>query len=263
MTPRSPIAVRLLAALCVLEGLVILFLLARQSDVYPLIMGIEPEAKPVAVAAATKTAPVFPAAPAAKPPGPAELPQKYAALEKEYAALKQELDVRRSEISFSYGTLRDSGRFVGMTFRKMFEAAAARGVEEAQARLADNQINVLSLGPHIQDAEVMESDPGSFAQFQTALLGEVLELPAERRGEIEALLTELKTQSLRAEMGSPEWLQLNDTALARITGLLSPTRQQALQPQLEFLQRYGVLMIPAYSILRAPTPTVVPTPGSR
>ena len=189
-------------------------------------------------------------------PAPAELEKRNEVLETKLAEVTKELDVRKSEISFSYGSIRESGRFVGMTFRKMFETAAAREIKEAQARMADNQINVLSLGPFIQDAEVIESDPVSFAQFQAPLISEVLGLPAERGAEVESLLADLKAKSLKVEEGSPEWVQLNDTALQRITALLPEAQRQAMKSQLDFLQQYGVLVIPAYSILRAPTPTI-------
>jgi len=188
---------------------------------------------------------------------PAELAKQNQALETKLTEVTKELDQRKSEISFSYGSVRDSGRFVGMTFRKMFEAAAARETSEAQRRTTDNQINVLSLGPFIQDAEVFESDPASFAQFQAPLISEVLGLPAERGTEIETLLADLKAKSLKVEEGSTEWLQLNDTALQKIVALVPESQKPAMQARIDFLQRYGVLMIPAYSILRAPTPTVV------
>ena len=103
----------------------------------------------------------------------------------------------------------------------------------------------------------MESDPGAFAQFQAPLISEVLGLPPERAAELEGLLSDLKSQSLKVEEGSAEWMGLNDTALQKITALVPEGQRAALKPQLDFLQKYGVLMIPAYSILRAPTPTVV------
>ncbi|MEO6995660.1 MAG: hypothetical protein ABI273_18790 [Lacunisphaera sp.] len=188
---------------------------------------------------------------------PEELIKQNQTLETKLAEVTKELEARKSEISFSYGSVRDSGRFVGMTFRKMFETAAARETSEAQRRMTDNQINVLSLGPFIQDAEVFESDPTSFAQFQGPLISEVLGLPADRGTEVETLLADLKAKSLKVEEGSAEWLQLNDTALQKVVALVPESQKPAMQARIDFLQRYGVLMIPAYSILRAPTPTVV------
>jgi len=185
-----------------------------------------------------------------------ELARQNQVLETKLAEVTRELDERKSEISFSYGSVRQAGRFVGMTFRKMFETAAAREQEEAQTRMADNQINILSLGPFIQDAEVFESDPVSFAEFQAPLIGEVLGLPPERGAEVEALLADLKARSLKVEAGSPEWMQLNDAALQEVVALIPEDRRPEVRSRIDFLRQYGVLMIPAYSILRAPAPTV-------
>lgn len=188
---------------------------------------------------------------------PAELVKQNEQLSAKLAEVSKELEARKSEISFSYGSVREAGKFVGMTFRKMFETAAAREAKEAQARMADNQINILSLGPFIQDAEVFEADPASFAQFQAPLISEVLSLPPERSAEVESMLTDLKAKSLKVEEGSAEWLQLNETALQKVISLVPENQRPMMKGQLDFLRQYGVLMIPAYSILRAPPPTIV------
>ena len=188
---------------------------------------------------------------------PAELVKENEQLATKLAEVSKELDARKSEISFSYGSVHEAGKFVGMTFRKMFETAAARETKEAQARMADNQINILSLGPFIQDAEVFESDPASFAQFQAPLISEVLSLPPERSAEVESLLADLKSKSLKVEEGSAEWMQLNETALQKVIALVPESQRPMMKGQLDFLRQYGVLMIPAYSILRAPPPTIV------
>src|ERR1035437_478664 len=57
-------------------------------------------------------APVAAAGPGGTALAPAELAKKNEALATELAEVKKELDVRRSEISFSYGSVRESGRFV-------------------------------------------------------------------------------------------------------------------------------------------------------
>ncbi|HEY8993143.1 MAG TPA: hypothetical protein VIM71_00530 [Lacunisphaera sp.] len=185
------------------------------------------------------------------------LAQQKHELETKLAEVTKELNERKSEISFSYGTIAQSGRFVGMTFRKMFETAAARDASEEQIRMADNQINVLSLGPFIQDAEVFEADPVAFAQFQAPLISEVLGIPPDKSAELEITLSDLKSRSLKVEEGSTEWFALNDAALQKVTSLLTPEQRQAMKRRIGFFEQYGVLMIPAYSILRAPTPTVV------
>jgi len=254
--------IKLLAFVCLAEAVFIGFLSWRK--VAGAVESLS--AKSVAVAPALEqpstpkpvTAPV-----AATAKTPADLAKENVALATELAEVKKELDARKSEISFSYGSIRDSGRFVGMTFRKMFETAEAREASEAEARRADNQINVLSLGPFIQDAEVMESDPGAFAQFQAPLISEVLGLPREQESAVETLLEDYKTKSLKLEMDSPEWAELNEAALQKITALLADDQKPGRKAQLDFLKKYGVLLIPAYSILRAPTPTVVePAPSA-
>jgi hypothetical protein len=252
---KSRTAIACLSGLCLAEGAFIFGLLGGKAAYPPSTAGTIAAVEQKAAGGPAKN--VSALAPDEVTSTPAELAKQNQALETKLAEVTKELDQRKSEISFSYGSVRDSGRFVGMTFRKMFEAAAARETSEAQRRTTDNQINVLSLGPFIQDAEVFESDPVSFAQFQAPLISEVLGLPAERGTEIETLLTDLKAKSLKVEEGSTEWLQLNDTALQKIVALVPESQKPAMQARIDFLQRYGVLMIPAYSILRAPTPTVV------
>jgi hypothetical protein len=254
---KSGIVITLLAALCVLEAGFIVGLVGGR-------LAFPGVAQPVGVTGKDSSA-------VASAPGPSssgstgrspsgatgDLAQQKQELETKLAEVTKELDERKSEISFSYGSIAQSGRFVGMTFRKMFETAAARDASEVQTRMADNQINVLSLGPFIQDAEVFEADPAAFAQFQAPLISEVLGIPPEKSPELEATLSELKSRAMKVEEGSAEWLALNDAALQKVTSLLTPEQREAMRSQIGFFEQYGVLIIPAYSILRAPTPTVV------
>jgi hypothetical protein len=252
---KSKTTITILAALCVAEGVFIVGLVGGRAAFPPPLVELAQKTEQSLAGGTHKKSDAT--GTTGQGPAPAELAKQNQVLETKLAEVTKELDARKSEISFSYGSVHDSGRFVGMTFRKMFETAAARESKEIQERTADNQINVLSLGPFIQDAEVFESDPSSFAQFQAPLISEVLGLPPEKNSEIESLLADLKTKSLKLEEGSAEWMQLNDTALEKVKALLPESRRQAMKAQLDFLQQYGVLVIPAYSILRAPTPTVV------
>lgn len=257
MTART--LIQLLAATCIVEAVVIGFLVGAKPAMQ--VAPVLPEAAAVgSKKEGTEDAKAVADAAIQIAMAQIDLTKKNTVLETGLAEVTQELDKRKSEISFSYGSVRDSGRFVGMTFRKMFETAAAKEAEEAQARAADNQLNVLSLGPFIQDAEVMESDPDIFAQFQTPLISEVLGLPVERTAEVEALLSEMKAKSMKVDMASPEWAELNNTAFNKIIALVPEEQRPALKGQISFFQQYGVLMIPAYAILRSPAPTVVPSP---
>jgi hypothetical protein len=258
MTTRTTI--QLLAAACVAEAVVIGFLVSAK-PIAPVALSPSESAVVGPKKAGTDDSQAVAAAAIQIAMAQIDLTKKNAVLETGLAEVTQELDKRKSEISFSYGSVRDSGRFVGMTFRKMFETAAAKEAAEAQTRAADNQINILSLGPFIQDAEVMESDPDIFAQFQTPLISEMLGLPAERTAEVEALLSDMKAKSMKVDMASPEWAKLNDTALSKIIALVPDEQKPALKGQISFFQQYGVLMIPAYAILRSPAPTVVPPSG--
>jgi hypothetical protein len=252
---NSRTTITILAVLCLAEGVFIVGLVGGKAAFPPPLVELAQKTEQSLAGGADKKSGATGIT--GQGSAPVDLTKQNQVLETKLAEVTKELDARKSEISFSYGSVRESGRFVGMTFRKMFETAAARESKEIQERTADNQINVLSLGPFIQDAEVFESDPSSFAQFQAPLISEVLGLPPEKSSEVESLLADLKTKSLKLEEGSAEWMQLNDTALERVKALLPESRRQAMKAQLDFLQQYGVLVIPAYSILRAPTPTVV------
>ena len=264
MKPES--TSKLLAAVCIVQLLAFVWLMERRTGVpvAPVLTVASPTAveQPQPRSERPGAAPVE----AGSPQG--DLARHNQELETALAEAKKELEAYKSRISVPYGPPRQAGRFVGRTFRKMFEAAAAQDPGEAQQRTAENQIGVYSLGPFIQMAESIEGDPALFAQFQGSLIGEVLELPTQRDAEVEAVLADFSARSLKTETGSPEWGVLNDAALQKITALLPEEQKQAMQERLKFFQRYGVLMIPAYSILRAPTPTVaepavqMPDPGS-
>src|ERR1700712_1146520 len=213
---KSRTTITVLATLCVAEAVFIVGLVWGRAAFPPPVVELVQNAEQKLQSSSGKKESVSTSANQSTGTGPTELVKQNQGLETKLAEVTKELDARKSEISFSYGSVRDSGRFVGMTFRKMFETAAARESKEIQERTADNQINVLSLGPFIQDAEVFESDPAAFAQFQAPLISEVLGLPPERGAEVETLLADLKAKSLKTEEGSAEWLQLNDTALERV-----------------------------------------------
>ncbi len=253
MKSRTTIAI--LATLSVAEGVFILGLVWGRAAFPEPVLELADAAQQKMLSSPTGSS--GPTGGVAGTTAPVELVKQNEQLSAKLAEVSKELEARKSEISFSYGSVREAGKFVGMTFRKMFETAAARETKEAQARMADNQINILSLGPFIQDAEVFESDPASFAQFQAPLISEVLSLPPERSAEVESLLADLKSKSLKVEEGSAEWMQLNETALQKVIALVPENQRPMMKGQLDFLRQYGVLMIPAYSILRAPPPTIV------
>lgn len=209
--------------------------------------------------------PVTPAAPptiAARPPDDARLRQaeaalaelrvSNAALSEELAILKKSQEVRQAEVAFSYGSPRDSGRFVGLTLRGLLDASLATDPEVARSLREQNRLNELSLGPFIRDAETIEADPERFAQFQGGLVSEVLDLDGRHEIEVEALLQAFKAQSLRVEIGSSVWVQLDRSVRERITALLPPEVRAAKNEHIRFFETYGMLLVPAYAILKDP-----------
>lgn len=182
----------------------------------------------------------------------AELRTRHAALEAEHAALKEEGEKAGQAVTFSYGTRRESGRFVGLTLRRSLDAAYAVDPEVARRLRAENRVNELSLGPFIRDAEKIESDPERFAEFQGGLVSEMLELGEGHEIELEALLAAFKKESLRVEIGSPTWELLDQSVRERIVALMSAESRETKAEHLRFFERYGILIVPAYAALGEP-----------
>lgn len=167
----------------------------------------------------------------------------------ELAAVTEELTTRKSEVSFSYGTVRESGAFVGRTLRLRLDIANSPELQADEAQRLDNQLDVLSLGPFIREADLLESDPVVFAQFQSALIGEMLEVDAPRRTAITSILLQRKTELLEREEDDQAWLELNQQASDEVAALFSDTERAAAADRFSFLREHGVLMIPAYAVL--------------
>jgi hypothetical protein len=181
-----------------------------------------------------------------------ELRARHAALAEQLDALKEEGEKAKSAVTFSYGTTRESGRFVGRTLRLGLDAALETDPEAARRMRAENRINELSLGPFIRDADLIEADPERFAEFQGGLVSEMLEIEARHEFEVEALLAAFKKESLRVEPGSPTWALLDQNVRERITALMSAEARATKTEHLRFFEYYGMLLIPAYAALGEP-----------
>ncbi len=179
----------------------------------------------------------------------AELRARNAALSDELAALQQSQGSGAAEVVFSYGSHRDSGRFVGLTLRGIMDASLTTDPEVARKLREQNRLNELSLGPFIRDAETIEADPERFAKFQGGLVSEVLELERRHEIEVEALLQAFKAQSLRVEIGSAVWVQLDRSVRERIASLLPPEVRTSKEEHIRFFETYGMLLVPAYGVL--------------
>ncbi|HEY0966772.1 MAG TPA: hypothetical protein VGD88_05245 [Opitutaceae bacterium] len=154
-----------------------------------------------------------------------------------------------SQVAFSYGTPRDAGRYVGQTLRRMFEINRQPDTVELERSIKENELNILSMGPFIKDAEQLESDPAIFAEFQSSLLGEVFAWDETRRAQARELLRSQKAALANQEVGTAAWNTANVQATRQLIALLSAEEQAARQPEIDFITSYGVLIVPTYSIL--------------
>lgn len=181
----------------------------------------------------------------------ADLRARHAAALDELAAA-QEAQVRAQaakEVTFSYGTHRDSGRFVGATLRRSLEASLTTDPELARRLRAENRLDELSLGPFIREAEAIEADPERFAEFQGGLVSAMLDLEQRHEIEVEALLAAFKKESLRVDPGSPTWVLLDQNVRERIAALMTAEARLAKGEHLRFFEHYGMLIVPAYAAL--------------
>lgn len=184
----------------------------------------------------------------------AELRARHAALVDELAATQSaqaEAEAAKA-VTFSYGSHRQSGRFVGSTLRRTLEASLTTDPEEARRLRAENRLDELSLGPFIRAAESIEADPERFAEFQGGLVSAMLELENRHEVEVEALLAAFKKESLRVEAGSPTWVLLDQNVRERIAALMTADARLRKSEHLRFFENYGMLLIPAYAVLGEP-----------
>ncbi|GAB1489105.1 hypothetical protein MASR2M8_15570 [Opitutaceae bacterium] len=154
-----------------------------------------------------------------------------------------------SQVAFTYGTPREAGRYVGQTLQRLFAALRLQAPADVEQSLRENELNILSMGPFIKDAEQLESDPAVFAEFQASLLGEVFAWDEARRVQARELIRSQKIALAAEEPGSDEWNTANLNATQQLIGLLSLEEQADRQPEIEFITTYGVLIVPTYSLL--------------
>lgn len=154
-----------------------------------------------------------------------------------------------SQVTFTYGTPAEAGRYVGQTLRRLFEATRSPDPAESDRRLREVELDLLSMGPFIKDAEQIESDPTIFAEFQSATLGEVFAWDEARRAQARELLRRAKTQVTGTEPGSPAWDEANTQATRQLLELLTPEEESTRQSEIDFVSSYSVLLVPTYSIL--------------
>lgn len=164
-------------------------------------------------------------------------------------SMETEIAERTRSVSFSYGSPKEAGRYVGQTFNSLFEAANSGELEEVNRIMKSTELDLLSMGPFIRDAELIEKNPSEFAEFQSSLLSEIFGLDIGRQNQLQM---DLESQMMKASNyveGSEEWLEANQEATDRIVMMLSPEEKELMKEQIEFISAYGVLVTPTYSLI--------------
>lgn len=154
-----------------------------------------------------------------------------------------------SQVAFSYGTPQEAGRYVGQTLQRLFAARRLPSNEEVEQSLKENELNILSMGPFIKDAELLEADPAVFATFQAEVLGELFELDEVRRQRYREILLSAKSSVSEDPAGTDRWTAADQRAAAELVDLLTDDERTARQPEIEFISVHGVLLVPTYSLL--------------
>ncbi len=151
------------------------------------------------------------------------LTERIATIEEEVASLNQEW-------TFSYGTTREAGRFVGSMLR---DAADMRNLDpddpEALVRVRDLFLQFTSMGPILQEMQEIDDKPAEFAQFRAAALGSLLDLDEGTEQQVGGIVERYKAMSLDLEEGSDERADLNNRALDEIRQIITPEQREILE----------------------------------
>ena len=142
-------------------------------------------------------------------------------LDKRNQEMKAEVEKMNQEWTFSYGTTKDAGKFIGSLMK---DALAMRNMDrndpENAAKMRDMFLKFTSLGPILQEMQKLDDKPKEFAEFRAEALGEALDLDESQRQRVAGIVEKYKTQAQSLPEGSDERAQLNEKAIAEIrTGL--------------------------------------------
>lgn len=145
------------------------------------------------------------------------------------ATIEEEVDSLNQEWTFSYGTTREAGKFVGRMLR---DAADMRNLDpddpEALVRVRDLFLQFTSMGPILQEMQEIDDKPAEFAQFRAAALGSLLDLDEGTEKQVGGIVERYKAMSLELEEGSEERADLNTRALDEIRQIITPEQREIL-----------------------------------
>lgn len=144
--------------------------------------------------------------------------------------MQEEMEKVNQEWTFSYGSTRDAGKFIGSLMK---DGLAMRNFDpndpEAATKIRDMFLKFASLGPILQEMQKIDGKPKEFAEFRAAVLGEALGLDDAGRERVAGIVERYKTQAMALPEDSEQRLALSQQALEEIHGGLSPDQQGLLE----------------------------------
>ena len=144
--------------------------------------------------------------------------------------MQQEMEKLNQEWTFSYGSTKDAGKFIGSLMK---DGLGMRNLDpkdpEAATKMRDMFLKSASLGPILQEMQKIDDKPKEFADFRAAVLGEALGLDDAGRERVSGIVERYKAQALALPEDSEQRLALSQQALDEIRGGLSEDQQGLLE----------------------------------
>ena len=144
--------------------------------------------------------------------------------------MQQEMEKLNQEWTFSYGSTKDAGKFIGSLMK---DGLGMRNLDpndpEAATKMRDMFLKFASLGPILQEMQKIDDKPKEFADFRAAVLGEALGLDDAGRERVSGIVERYKAQALALPEDSEQRLALSQQALDEIRGGLSEDQQGLLE----------------------------------
>jgi chorismate mutase len=151
-------------------------------------------------------------------------------LSDDLARMRKEVEQLNKEWTFSYGSTRDAGKFMGSTMRDaILLREMAPDDPERAAKSRDMFLKFVSMGPILQEMQKLDDKPKEFAEFRASILAEALGLEDSERGRVAGVVERYKTQYNNLPADSPEREELNQRALSEVTSGFTEAQNGLLQ----------------------------------
>ena len=151
-------------------------------------------------------------------------------LSADLARMRQEVEELNKEWTFSYGSTRDAGKFMGSMMRDaiLLRDMAPDDPERAN-KSRDMFLKFASMGPILQEMQKIDDKPKEFAEFRASILAEALGLEDNERGRVAGVVERYKSQYNNLPADSPEREELNQRALTEVTSRFTDEQKGFLQ----------------------------------